>query len=243
MIKTLSVILPLYNEEKRLKNLFIKINEFKYLNKNKLEFIFVDDGSNDNSYLLIKNFIKENKKRIDLKLVSYKNNKGKGFALKKGIAKAKHDWIITVDIDLSVKLEQIKIWQKKKLISQEFKVYFGSRLLVESKVKAKRDRKFIGFIFNIILRKILNSNLLHIKDTQCGFKLYKRNIAKKIFKKLTENGYIHDVEILILLQKSNILVKEIPVEWRHKSGSKINLIIDSIIMLNNLLTLKKKYNL
>ena len=243
MIKTLSVILPLYNEEKRLKNLFIKINEFKYLNKNKLEFIFVDDGSNDNSYLLIKNFIKENKKRIDLKLVSYKNNKGKGFALKKGIAKAKHDWIITVDIDLSVKLEQIKIWQKKKLISQEFKVYFGSRLLAESKVKAKRDRKFIGFIFNIILRKILNSNLLHIKDTQCGFKLYKRNIAKKIFKKLTENGYIHDVEILILLQKSNILVKEIPVEWRHKSGSKINLIIDSIIMLNNLLTLKKKYNL
>ena len=243
MIETLSVILPLYNEEKRLNNLFIKINKFKFLNKNKLEFIFVDDGSNDNSYLLIKNFIKENKKRIDLKLVSYKNNKGKGFALKKGIAKAKHDWIITVDIDLSVKLEQIKIWQKNKLISQKFKVYFGSRLLAESKVKAKRDRKFIGFIFNIILRKILNSNLLNIKDTQCGFKLYKRNIAKKIFKKLTENGYIHDVEILILLQKSNILVKEIPVEWRHKSGSKINLIIDSIIMLNNLLTLKKKYNL
>ena len=104
MIKTLSVILPLYNEEKRLNNLFIKINKFKILNKNKLEFIFVDDGSNDNSYLLIKNFINKNKKRIDLKLVSYKNNKGKGFALKKGISKAKHDWIITVDIDLSVEV-------------------------------------------------------------------------------------------------------------------------------------------
>ena len=243
MIETLSVILPLYNEEKRLNNLFIKINKFKFLNKNKLEFIFVDDGSNDNSYLLIKNFIKENKKRIDLKLVSYKNNKGKGFALKKGIAKAKHDWIITVDIDLSVKLEQIKIWQKKKLISQEFKVYFGSRLLAESKVKAKRNRKFIGFIFNIILRKILNSNLLNIKDTQCGFKLYEKNIAKKIFRRLTENGYIHDVEILILLQKSKVLVKELAVEWKHKHGSKINLIIDSFIMLKNLLNLKKKYNL
>ena len=243
MIETLSVILPLYNEEKRLNNLFIKINKFKFLNKNKLEFIFVDDGSNDNSYLLIKNFIKENKKRIDLKLVSYKNNKGKGFALKKGIVKAKHDWIITVDIDLSVKLEQIKIWQKKKLISQEFKVYFGSRLLAESKVKAKRNRKFIGFIFNIILRKILNSNLLNIKDTQCGFKLYEKNIAKKIFRRLTENGYIHDVEILILLQKSKVLVKELAVEWKHKHGSKINLIIDSFIMLKNLLNLKKKYNL
>tara|TARA_B100000900_G_scaffold266787_1_gene227762 strand:- start:1374 stop:2105 length:732 start_codon:yes stop_codon:yes gene_type:complete len=243
MIETLSVILPLYNEERRLNNLFIKINKFKFLNKNRLEFIFVDDGSNDNSYFLIKNFIDENKKRIDIKLVSYKDNKGKGFALKKGIAKAKHDWIVTVDIDLSVKLEQIKIWQKKKLISQKTKVYFGSRLLAGSKVKAKKDRKFIGFIFNIILRKILNSNLLNIKDTQCGFKLYERNIAKKIFRKLTENGYIHDVEILILLQKSKILVKELAVEWQHKHGSKINLIIDSIIMLKNLLTLKKKYNL
>ena len=243
MIETLSVILPLYNEEKRLNNLFIKINKFKFLNKNKLEFVFVDDGSNDDSYFLIKNFINENKKRIDVKLVSYKENKGKGFALKKGIAKAKHDWIITVDIDLSVKLEQIKIWQKNKLISQKFKVYFGSRLLAESKVKAKKDRKFIGFIFNIILRKILNSNLLNIKDTQCGFKLYEKNIAKKIFRRLTENGYIHDVEILILLQKSKVLVKELAVEWKHKHGSKINLIIDSFIMLKNLLNLKKKYNL
>ena len=243
MIKTLSVILPLYNEEKRLNNLFIKIKQFKFLDKNKIEFIFVDDGSNDNSYLLIKNFINRNKKKIDLKLISYKSNKGKGFALKKGVAKAKHDWIITVDIDLSVRLEQIKIWLKKNLISKKLRVYFGSRLINGSKVKAKKNRRFIGFIFNIILRKILNSDLLNIKDTQCGYKLYEKNIAKKIFKKLTENGYIHDVEILLLLQKSKIEVKEIPVEWKHKHGSKINLFIDSIIMLKNLLILKKKYNL
>lgn len=243
MIKTLSVILPLYNEDKRLNNLFIKISEFKYLNKNKIEFIFVNDGSNDNSYFLINNFISKNKKKLDLKLVSYKNNKGKGFALKKGVAKAKHDWIITVDIDLSVKLEQIIIWEKKKLISNKTMVYFGSRLLDQSKVKAKKNRKFAGFIFNIILRKILNSNLLNIKDTQCGYKLYKKNIAKRVFQKLTENGYIHDVEILILLQKSKIFVKEIPVEWKHKQGSKINLFTDSIVMLKNLFILKGKYNL
>ena len=243
MIKTLSVILPLYNEEKRLNNLFVEISGFKFLNKNKIEFIFVNDGSNDNSYFLINNFISENKNKLDLKLISYKTNKGKGFALKKGVAKAKHDWIITVDIDLSVKLDQIVTWKKKKLLSKKLKVYFGSRLLNKSKVEAKKNRKFAGLIFNIILRKILNSNLLNIKDTQCGYKLYKKNIAKKIFKKLTENGYIHDVEILILLQKSKILVKETPVEWKHKHGSKINLLIDSIVMLKDLFILKKKYNL
>ncbi len=144
---------------------------------------------------------------------------------------------------MSVKFEQIKIWQKRKLISKKLKVYFGSRLLIKSKVKAKRNRRFIGFIFNIILRKILDSDLLNIRDTQCGYKLYEKNIAKKIFKRLTENGYIHDVEILILLKKSKILVKELPVEWCHKHGSKINLFIDSLVMLKNLFILKKKYNL
>ena len=80
MIKTLSVILPLYNEEKRLNGLFKKINKFKFLKKDKIEFIFVDDGSNDNSNLSIKKFINKNKKKINIKLVSYKKNKGKGFA-------------------------------------------------------------------------------------------------------------------------------------------------------------------
>ena len=94
----------------------------------------------------------------------------------------------------------------------------------------------MSFLIFIILN-------IKIRDTQCGFKLYEKNIAKKIFKRLTENGYIHDVEVLILLQKSKILVKEMPVEWRHKHGSKINLITDSITMLKNLLILKKKYNL
>ena len=243
MIKTLSIIFPLHNEEKRLNTLFKKIKKFTFLKKNKLEFIFVNDGSNDDSGLLIKNFINANKRKIDLKSINYKKNKGKGFALKKGISKAKHDWIITTDIDLSVKLEQIKVWEKKKLITKKFKVYFGSRLIKESNVIAKTNRKFIGFIFNIFLRKILKSDLLDIKDTQCGFKLYKKDIDKKIFNKLTENGYIHDVEILILLQKSKILVKELPVKWEHKRGSKINLLNDSIIMLRDIFILKKKYNL
>ena len=243
MIETLSVILPLFNEEHRLNNLFKGIKKFRFLKKNKIEFIFVDDGSTDGSSLLIKSFIDENNKKIDTKLISYKNNKGKGFALKKGIAKAKHDWIITVDIDLSVKLEQIKIWKKRKLISKKQNVYFGSRLLSKSKVTAKKNRMIIGFIFNIFLRKILNSDLLNIKDTQCGFKLYRKKIAKKIFHQITENGYIHDVEVLILLQNLKILVKELPVEWRHKRGSKINLFIDSIIMLKDIFIIKKKYKL
>ena len=243
MIKSLSIIFPLYNEEKRLNKLFEEIKKFNFLKKKNIEFIFVNDGSNDNSNLLIKKFINKYNKKINLKLVSYNTNRGKGYALKKGVAKAKYQWIITTDIDLSVKLEQLKIWIKKKLISHKTQVYFGSRLLKRSIVDAKNNRKIIGFIFNVFLRLILNSNILSIKDTQCGFKLYKKNIAKKVFSKITEEGYIHDVEILILLKKKKIFIKELPVKWEHKSGSKINLFTDSLIMLKNIIRLKKKYKI
>jgi len=243
MIKSLSVIFPLYNEEKRLNKLFQEIKKFNFFKKKNIEFIFVNDGSNDNSNLLIKEFIKKHHIKINLKLISYNTNRGKGYALKKGVAIAKYQWIITTDIDLSVKLEQLKIWIKKKLISHKTQVYFGSRLLKHSIVDAKRNRKIIGFIFNVFLRLILNSDILNIKDTQCGFKLYKKNIAKKVFSKITEEGYIHDVEILILLKKKKIFIKELPVKWEHKSGSKINLFTDSLIMLKNIIRLKKKYKI
>ena len=141
------------------------------------------------------------------------------------------------------KIRAIKNMDKKKFISNKIQVYFGSRLLESSIVDAKRNRKIIGFIFNILLRLILNSDILSIKDTQCGYKLYKKNIAKKVFSKITEEGYIHDVEILIILKKKNIFIKELPVKWDHKSGSKINLFIDSFIMLKNIVRLKKKYKI
>ena len=81
-----------------------------------------------------------------------------------------------------------------------------------------------------------------IKDTQCGFKLYKTKIAKKIFLKSKENGYINDVEILLLLIKNNIKIIELPVNWTHKSGSKVNIIMDSAIMFCHLLKLKLRFN-
>ena len=241
MIKNLSVILPLYNEEKRLNNLFIKISKFKFLNKHKVEFIFVNDGSNDKSLKMINDFISKNKKKIDIKLISYIENRGKGFALKRGIFLAKKNWILTMDIDLSVRFSQLEIWKNKKYLNKDIDVYFGSRLLLNSKVDAKQYRKITGNMFNIILSCIFSREKLKIKDTQCGFKLYKSKIAKKMFLKSRENGYIYDVEILLLLLKYKVKFSEIPVIWSHKKGSKVNVIVDSLIMLYHLVKLRFKF--
>ena len=242
MFKSLSVVFPLYNEEHRLDKLFSKIKNQKYLKKNNTEFIFVNDGSSDKSLSMINNFLQKNKNKINIKILSYKNNKGKGFALKKGIFSAKKDWVLTMDIDLSVKFNQLKIWENKKFFRKDSFVYFGSRLLNNSRVKAKKYRAITGNIFNFILTIIFDRKKLKIKDTQCGFKLYKRKIAKKIFLKSNENGYINDLEILLLLIKNNIKIIELPVNWSHKSGSKINIITDSIIMFCQLLKLKLRFN-
>ena len=111
-IKSLSIVITVFNEEKRLKKNLIRINNF--IKNKKIEVIFVNDGSSDSSEKIIKKIIKKNKK---IKIISLRNNAGKGGALKRGIMNAKYKWILTMDLDLSVPLSQIFTWFKKKYIS------------------------------------------------------------------------------------------------------------------------------
>jgi len=243
MIKSLSIVFPLFNEEKRLSKLLQKIKKFLFKNELNIEFIFVDDGSTDESLKLLKNFKKTNLRKIKFKIISYKKNKGKGYALKKGVLKASNKWILTMDIDLSVAFSQINQWIKKEYITKNIGIYFGSRLLKNSNVNSKKYRVYMGTIFNFILNILINKKFKKINDTQCGFKLYKSYFAKNIFRNIKENGYIHDVEILIISNKKKYTIKELPVNWIHMQGSKINIFKDSFKMFLDLFKLKLRYNL
>ena len=240
MLESISIVLPLYNEESRLKNLFSEIVKQKIFKRKNIEFIFVNDGSNDLSLKLIKDFKSKNKNKVNTILINYKKNRGKGYAIKRGVLISKKKWILTMDIDLSVRLNQLEIWKNKEYLVKDTYVYFGSRLLNDSKVSSKKYRAFTGKLFNIILNIIFDRKKLGVKDTQCGFKLYKNFIAKKIFNESHEAGYIQDIEILLLLIKKGILIKELPVIWVHKTGSKVNVLFDSILMFCNLIKLKLK---
>ena len=126
----------------------------------------------------------------------------------------------------------------KKNYLKSNKVIFGSRNHEKSKVNKNFFRFIIGKIFNYLVLKILNISLL---DTQCGFKLYKKSIAKKIFSKLTNYGFTHDLELVIILRKKKIEIVELPVKWIHKAGSKINIFFEPIKMFFNILILKFKH--
>lgn len=236
MIKKLSIIFPLFNEEKRLKKTFLEIVNFKKKAKNrKIEIIFVDDGSDDKSKLLIHNFINKIKsKKFILKYYKLKKNMGKGFALKFGVQRSSMPWILTTDIDLSVPLSQVIKWEKLKFARTK-NVIFGSRNLENSKVDKKLTRYILGKIFNFFVSKILNINL---SDTQCGFKLYKLNTARKIFRKIKTEGYLHDLEIYIIAKKFKLNIKELPVTWIHKSNGKINVFKDGFKIIFSIFKIK-----
>ena len=235
MINSLSIIFPIYNEEKRLSESFKKIIQFKKNIKKNVEFIFVNDGSEDCSLNILKNF-KKNNKNLRIKIINQKKNNGKGFALKIGLKIAKYDWILTTDIDLSVPLISILLW--KKYIRKDVDIYFGSRSHPKSQVVTPFYRYCAGLVFQLINKIIFNFKL---SDTQCGFKLYKNKIGKEIFSKISELGYSHDVEILLICHKYNIKYLELPVKWVHKENGKVNIISDSICMFLVIIKLKIKF--
>ena len=237
MINNLSIIYPIYNESKRLKFILSDIEKFnkktKFLKK---EYIFVDDGSSDKSKLILYNFLKRNRQTgIIYKIISYKKNKGKGFALKKGVFSSSKKWILTTDADCSVSNFQILNWIKKKYIVNNLKIYFGSRLHFNSKVKKIKSREIIGSIFRLIIYFLFNIKIL---DTQCGFKLYEAKVAKKIFKRIKTNGYLHDIEIVIISKKLSIKIQELPLKWTHKIDGKINFLTDFIKIIISLLKIR-----
>ena len=169
---------------------------------------------------------------------SHKNNIGKGYAVKKGILRAKNQWILLCDADLSVHPNQFNKWFFSKMINSNKCAYYGSREHIDSKVKASLTRLILGFFFRRLIKFLFKINL---SDTQCGFKVFHQSYAKKIFKKMRSYRFSFDVELTVLLKKNKIKVIELPLKWVHKSGSKLSIIKDIPKMLFDLLRIKVKY--
>ena len=233
----LSIVLPVFNEEIRLRKTLPSLEKFlKDSKKNKIELIFVSDGSTDGTNNIIYNFI--NSKKYKVSLIKYKKNIGKGYAVKRGILKAKNQWILICDVDLSVHPKQFNIWFNDQMINSSKCAYYGSREHKHSKVKASPARLILGFFFRTLIRFLFDINL---SDTQCGFKVFHQSYAKKIFKKMKSYRFSFDIELTILLKKNKVKVIELPLKWVHKHGSKLDIFKDIPRMFFDLLKIKIKH--
>ena len=217
----LSIVLPCYNEEKILKLNILKIIKFFDQINIVYEIIIIDDCSR-------KNITSENK---NLRIYRNKKNYGKGFSIRRGIKKSRGDWILFTDSDLSVSIDQFLNFKK---FSDNYDIICGSRSIKNSLITKKQKiyRQILGKIFNKIL-KILR--LTNLNDTQCGFKLLRKNKIELFIDKLSINRFAFDVELLAAAQINNLKIIDIPVVWENNNDSKLHIVKDSFIMLFEIL--------
>ena len=214
----LSVIIPAYNEEIRLPGTLKKIDAY-LKNQNYLyEILVVNDGSVDETHLVVQKLTNRIK---NLKAMGYQKNRGKGHAVRLGMLEAKGEYCLFLDADNSTSIDQIeKFWPELKKGAD---IAIASRDIQGAVLNPPQSwlrRVVMGGLYRG-LRKIL-LNLRDIEDTQCGFKCFKKEAAKKIFPCCRINGLSFDIEVLILARRMGFTIKEIPVYWQDSALSKVN---------------------
>lgn len=228
----LSVIVPCFNEEKR----FIEgaAHYINYLSKINYswELILVNDGSNDNTLKLMSGLAQKHK---NIKVVSYKENRGKGYAIVQGVKKALGKYILFSDLDHAVSIDTIEDFYK--YFESGAKLVIGSRRVKGAKFLKRQHilRESLGRGFTFLVRLFVDWK---IKDATCGFKAFENKVAKRLFSKISIYGWAFDAEILYLCKKYNINHIQAPVSWSDVKGSKVSLFRDVVRSLGGLVTIR-----
>lgn len=209
----LSIIIPAYNEEKRIPETLNRM--LQYLKERKIdnEIIIVVDKSKDKTLEIIQTYSKNFK---NIRYIYNPKKCGKGYAIKKGILSSKGNIVLFADADTSTPIAELDKFLPK---IKESDIVIGSREHKDSNVrKTLISRVILGNLGNLLLRLFL---IKKIRDTQCGFKLFKGNIARELFSLSRINGFGFDFEIIFLAQKKKYVIRECPVNWTYCEDTKV----------------------
>ncbi|MBM4054296.1 MAG: glycosyltransferase family 2 protein [Planctomycetes bacterium] len=229
----LSIVIPAYNEEERILPSLRSICAYLSRQDYSSEVIVVDDGSVDNTVKKINEFLNSNEGII---LIKNNKNKGKGYSVKRGMLAAKGQYVFFTDADLSTPIEEVDKCLPY-LNAKGYDVIIGSRSIPGADIIIHQPwyREKMGKIFNFIIRLVLMGGLI---DTQCGFKGFKRDVARKVFDKCRIAGFAFDVEVLYLSKKFGFKIKELPIRWRNSILSKVSPVRHSLQMFKDLIVIK-----
>lgn len=235
----LSIVIPAYNEAKRIADTLTRIASSKTLANRRVEIIVVDDGSTDETARRVKevaerlnaatgagNGMEPDRQR--LRVLSGESHRGKGFAVRRGALESQGDVVLMCDADLSTPINQLD--RLLPWLDRGFDVVIGSRRMDDSVLDPPQawTRRVMDAVFRAIRRRVI---LPEIRDTQCGFKCFTRAAARDLFSRATMDGFIFDCEILERARRSAYRIKEVGVVWRNDRDSRVRPIRDSIAML------------
>ncbi len=229
---TYSIVIPAYNEAARLGATLERVLSYIAVQAWKAEVIVVNDGSCDTTPELVRSYAG---RYPGLRLLQNPGNRGKGFSVRNGILHATGKIILFSDADLSSPIEEApKLFAA---IENGADIAIGSRWL-QPELQTRRQsllRQIYGRIFNLALKVLLG---LNFKDTQCGFKAFRRPAAQAIFPHQKIERWGFDPEVLYLARRSNLKVKEVPVVWSHSGGTRIRPLRDGIRMFGEVLKIR-----
>jgi dolichyl-phosphate beta-glucosyltransferase len=237
----LSIVIPAFNEERRLpdtiRNLksFFKLSPQSGLNTDGgIEFIIVIEKSTDRTVELVREAIAGDPSFI---LLANDVQRGKGYAVKTGMLKARGQTVFFMDADLSTPLAEVFVFMAEFQAKPDVEILIGSRAEAKSQVIKKQTwvRRNMGRAFNRFVQAFGASG---IRDTQCGFKAFRQHVVEPIFSRQTVDGFAFDVELLVLAELMGFKVQAVPVRWVNSPDSKVRIWIDPLKMFYDLVRIK-----
>jgi dolichyl-phosphate beta-glucosyltransferase len=221
----LSVIVPAYNEERRLGDTLKRTHDYLRARFQRFEILVVNDGSTDRTGEVVDAFAKQ---APEVELVQLRENSGKGCAVRTGMLAAEGDYVLFSDADLSTPIEEVE--KALALMAKGYDVVIASRALPESDVQVHQNflRETMGKTFNRVVRLF---SRLPFPDTQCGFKCFTREAAQDVFSRALINGFAFDVEALVLARKLGYRMADFPVRWINSPDSRVRIFSSPLQML------------
>ena len=232
----LSIIIPAFNEESRLPRYLSSIITYVERRGDRCEIIVVDDGSHDVTEAVV---LALTTTCPFLRLISLGRNMGKGFAVRTGMLAAKGALRLFCDADGATPIGEIHRLERE--VSAGADIVIGSRAIRQDdcRVEGTLHRKYVGILYNRLVSLLA---LRGLRDTQCGFKLFRGAAADTLFAAQTLTGFGFDVEILFLAQKWGYTIREVPINWQDQPGGKVRLLRDSVRMLFDLVKLRRSWH-
>jgi dolichyl-phosphate beta-glucosyltransferase len=225
-----TLVIPAYNESSRIEDCVRSVAQWARARPGgwDWETILVDDGSTDDTVAQARRVAAQEKH--DLTVISYTPNRGKGAAIREGVLSSSGDPVLVTDTDLSTPLSE---WVKLAERLPTHPVAIGSRAMEQALVRKRQPfyRQLMGRTFNRFVRLF---TVHGIGDTQCGFKLFRGDLARELFRAARIDRFAYDVEILYLAQRRGIPIAEVPVVWINSPESKVAVVRDSLRMLRDL---------